>query len=477
MSEYISPGKKSWFTKLAKQEAAKNSTSNTLLTEGINAIPMPVITTSFPQAKNVPLNKYYYNKDLDIYVTHIKSNPEPLFVTGEKHRWMHKAYSDWSGKEATAAEICAKYDFPQELFLEYKTVHGWSHSQDIFTKEEILDQPVEILVAQAIQHKSKEWQSEYDKKVSKEQKDNAEKWIKYERSTLRYIQEVLKNHKPYNVPRVDLAVADEPFALVLPVQDLHFGKSSSVEQTGQSYSRQRCRELLHTHTNNILSRIVKFGRPEKIVSVVGSDWNHTDNAFGGTTKGTPQDLDGTPGIILKESLELAVEHVDMLRQVAPVELVLSSGNHDEYTSIALLMYLYAWYRDCSDVTVHLSLRPRNYISYGNNLLAFSHGDETKLADICRIIPHEAKDIWATVDNAALFTGHKHYEYSSNDSGIEVFQSSSLSAADLWHAKKGYVLSRQSLTGYIIYEDEGPGGQIRSSVSNVEKFGFDKSFRG
>jgi hypothetical protein len=85
MSEYISPGKKSWFTKLAKQEAAKNSTSNTLLTEGINAIPMPVITTSFPQAKNVPLNKYYYNKDLDIYVTHIKSNPEPLFVTGEKH--------------------------------------------------------------------------------------------------------------------------------------------------------------------------------------------------------------------------------------------------------------------------------------------------------------------------------------------------------------------------------------------------------
>jgi hypothetical protein len=475
MSDYISPGKKSWLTKLAKREAANSTSSKLTFTEVTNAIPMPLITTNIQQVKNVPLNKYYYNKDLDIYVTHIKSNPEPIFVAGEKHRWMHKAYSDWDGKEATATEICAKYDFPLNLFAEYKTVHNWTHSQDLFTKEEIEIHPVETLVQQAVQYKSKEWQSEYDKRIDKVQKENAEKWVKYERSTLRYIQEVLKNHKPYSVAKLELGTADEPYALVMPVMDLHFGKGSFLDETGQSYSRLECRELLQTHTSIVLNRITKLGTPEKIITCCGSDWLNIDTDGGTTTKGTPQDNDGTPGLILKEGMELAVEHIDLLRQVAPVEIVMCAGNHDQHSSISILMFLYAWFKDCEDVTVNLSLKPRNYTSYGTTLVAASHGDDTKIADICKLIPHECRELWGTFENTILFTGHKHFDQSSDEYGISVEQCGSLSGPDRWHNRKGYILSRQALTGYIIYKEEGPGGKISSAVKKSDnRFGFKTS---
>ena len=284
----------------------------------------------------------------------------------------------------------------------------------------------------------------------------------------------MSTHNPYTINKLEINEADENYALVLPVMDLHYGKFAIMDETGTSYSRIECRELLHKHTSKLISRFVKLGAPDKIITVIGSDWFHIDNDLSTTTKGTPQDIDGTPGIILKEGMELAVEHIDLMRQIAPVELVLCAGNHDQHSSIALLMFLRAWYRDCEDVLVHTSLKPRNYTSYGNTLLAFSHGDDTKLSDLCKLIPHEAKGLWSSTENAALFTGHRHYEQTSDDSGIVVNQVSSLSGSDRWHSRKGYVLSRRALTGYIIYEQEGPAGQITSAMSNSEKFGFKTS---
>jgi hypothetical protein len=473
MSDYLSPGKKAWATRQANLAKIQNNSPAEGFFKSVPQKTNYVVNNGAFSSKfsinNSPtietVGKYHYAKDSDTYITYLNAAKSSVVISGEKHRDMHKEYSAWSGKEATVNEICQKFNIPQAWFIEYKTIHGWTHDQGPFTKEELEDKPVEILVDEAISIKKKDWQGEFQKRSEKETKEAAEKWLKYEQSTLRYINNVLKDHKPYSVPQLKINPAEENYALVLPVMDLHFGKYSSPDETGQSYSRKEARNLLHFHTEKVLSRALKFGRPDKIISTVGSDFCHIDNILGTTTKGTPQDMDGTPGVILKEALELAVEHIDSLREVAPVELVLCSGNHDEYTSLALLMYLRAWYRNCEDVTVHFSLFPRNYISYGVTLMGFSHGDECKPADLTKLVPHEARELWANTENAVIYTGHKHYEYSNDDSGILIQQGSSLSAADRWHNKKGYVLSRQSLIGYIVYEQHGPGGQITSAISN------------
>ena len=51
-------------------------------------------------------------------------------------------------------------------------------------------------------------------------------------------------------------------------------------------------------------------------------------------------------------MQLAREHIDLLRQVAPVEVVMA-GNHDRHSSIALMMYLSAAYEDVDDVQSRL----------------------------------------------------------------------------------------------------------------------------
>lgn len=58
-----------------------------------------------------------------------------------------------------------------------------------------------------------------------------------------------------------------------------------------------------------------------------------------TTADTPQDTDGTPLQIMRERYLLAVEHLDMLRQVAPLDVVPIEGNHDRAAAHAMLLFL------------------------------------------------------------------------------------------------------------------------------------------
>ena len=66
-----------------------------------------------------------------------------------------------------------------------------------------------------------------------------------------------------------------------------------------------------TKTEELINRLPYS--PEKIYLATGSDWFHVDNHQGATTKGTPQDMSGSPAQILLTGCELAREHIDLLR--------------------------------------------------------------------------------------------------------------------------------------------------------------------
>ena len=92
-----------------------------------------------------------------------------------------------------------------------------------------------------------------------------------------------------------------------------------------------------------------------------------DNDAGTTTRGTPQDMCASPAEILITGCRLAREHIDLLRQVAPVEIVMMPKPRPA-SSIALMMYLSAACEDCPGVTI-VSPKMRRH-SYGNTLLGF-----------------------------------------------------------------------------------------------------------
>ena len=156
-------------------------------------------------------------------------------------------------------------------------------------------------------------------------------------------------------------------------------------------------------------------------------------------------------------------YIDMLRQIAPVELVLMAGNHDRILSVSLHLYLQAWYNNCDSITTIKCAQSRQYIVYDNNLLCFHHGDTvTKTSDLARLAAIEAPHAWGRCAHRMVFTGHLHYEKVEEDRGFTRYQLPSLSGEDKWHARKGYVGNRKMIAAVLIDNKEGIFASIYGS---------------
>jgi hypothetical protein len=311
-----------------------------------------------------------------------------------------------------------------------------------------------------------------NEKSWKEIKKRAALWDNFEHSVSRVVDDWANRFVPdYRPQLVNIIRASRPFSAVFLPMDFHYGKGSWFDEAGHSYTRQSCKELLKFHTENILNSLVARGRPTRIVVPFGSDWFHVDNQFGSTTRGTPQDLDGTPEMILSEGLEFKVEFCDWLRQVAPIVLLPCPGNHDHHSDIALMKYLQAWYRKDDDVQIVDSLMSRNYYVCDNTLIGATHGNDVNLSDLPTLMANERRQEWAQTDHQIFVTGHTHGEVLEDDGGIMHYTCPSLSAADRWHEGRGYNLNRQAMAAIILDEEDGPTNFVVSARQNRTTVGF------
>jgi predicted phosphodiesterase len=316
----------------------------------------------------------------------------------------------------------------------------------------------------------------------KDTQADADKWRHLDQSVMKPLVETIERYVPdYRPPLLPMPKSiRDPFAIVMNVMDLHFAKHAWTDIAGQTYSKAQCEDLLIRHTSDLIVKLAPYGRPDVIYIPVGSDWNHVDTLNGETTHGTPQDMDGLPENMEFEGKMLAVKHIDLCRQIAPVILVFCPGNHDEKNSLSLLHFLFAWYKDAPDVEVRIATQPRQYVSYGDNLFGFVHGNDEKVTQLASLMASEARTQWGQTKNSFWFTGHLHHEVVRELDGITTYQVNSLSPADRWHAKKGFVLSRRALHAYLIDRHDGVVGQFTSVVKSndlerpVGTFGFKMS---
>ena len=212
----------------------------------------------------------------------------------------------------------------------------------------------------------------------------------------------------------------------------------------------------------------RFEKDKKITIPIGSDFFHVDTYTGTTTKGTLQDMSGTPGDIMEGGARLMREVVDLCRAVAPVELVMLEGNHDRLVGSMLFMYLSAVYEDFSDVLAVNCTKPQVFISYGKNLIGFAHGDGIKrVKDLGGLMAMIEPEKWASCPHRTFYTGNYHFEKVEVDEFFSVVkrQLPSLSGTDRWHSIHGYTNTRKALPLYC--HDEN-GGLFATFYSNVEE---------
>ena len=124
--------------------------------------------------------------------------------------------------------------------------------------------------------------------------------------------------------------------------------------------------------------------------MIGNDFANFDNLNGSTTRLTPQDNSALWFTTVVKATQLIINGIDMLSEIAPVDVQYVPSNHDLHTMFGIMQTINAWYKNDDNIKIDSSPLPRKYCRIGKTLLCLSH--DMKIKDALKIITTEAKDI-------------------------------------------------------------------------------------
>jgi hypothetical protein len=240
--------------------------------------------------------------------------------------------------------------------------------------------------------------------------------------------------------------------------DLHLGKLCWAPEAGEHYDSKIARSGFKEALEALIERAKGFP-VERVLFPVGNDFFNVDNAANETAGGTPQREDGRWQKSFVLGRKLMVDAILRLSQIAPVDVLMVSGNHDTERVFYLGDSLSGWFSRTPDVMVDNGPARRKYYQWHRNLLGFTHGKEEKHLNLPLIMATEVPDKWAATDFREFHVGHWHHKKDihfqpvNEFNGIRVRLIPSLCPADDWHRMKGFEGLRAA-EAYLWHKTEG-----------------------
>lgn len=266
--------------------------------------------------------------------------------------------------------------------------------------------------------------------------------------------------------------------------DLHFGRLTWDEESGENYDIQIAREMVRQVLAELLGFAALF-KVERILLPLGNDFFNVNSRDETTTHGTRQQEDTRWQKTFRAGRLMAVEMIDACAAVAPVDVVIVPGNHDEERVFYLGEALECWYHATQRVRVDNRAVKRKYYTFGANLIGLTHGYYEKVADLQAIMSLEAPDLWAASRYREWHTGDKHHkvdvELKPNDKlrfdlvrktdeglGVTVRILRSLAPADAWTFDKGFVGALHAAEGFLWHPQDGMKAQFTAAPKKEPK---------
>ena len=224
--------------------------------------------------------------------------------------------------------------------------------------------------------------------------------------------------------------------------DPHFGKLCWRKETGADYDLKIAEVQYGMALEGLISRIGNQ-QVERILYPIGNDFFHVDNSRNETTGGTAQDCDGRWQKAFLEGRRAVKASIDRLREIAPVDVVMVPGNHDEEKVFYLGEVLQGWFSRTADVTIDNAPPLRKYYRFGANLIGLTHGKYEKHKELPLLMATERPADWAATKFREFHLGHWHQLKTISFLPVQEFNSirvrilSSLTPPDAWHKKMGY----------------------------------------
>ena len=279
-----------------------------------------------------------------------------------------------------------------------------------------------------------------------------------ENDILKTVSNFIEKHSPH-YPSVKIATKHNNHLLVINPADIHIGKYANHLETGDGYNVEIACERVLEGLQGLIDKSQGF-EVDRVLFCIGNDILHIDNVYNTTTAGTNQDVDGKWWEHFEIALALYVKCVEILREIAPVDVIHSMSNHDYQSGFHLAHALKSWFRNDSEVTFDISVAHRKYYKYGKNLIGLEHGDGAKMANLPLTMAQERPLLWSETTHRYWYLHHLHHKVkhkwldAKDFIGVTVEYMRSPSGTDSWHSRKGYVGVPRAVEGFLHEKDSG-----------------------
>jgi len=267
-----------------------------------------------------------------------------------------------------------------------------------------------------------------------------------------FLLETLKNFKPKYTPVAKVHINDkfsDPIVGVLSIQDLHFGKEGNLNVADD----------FKLAIENLVLRAYSSHKVEKIVYVIGGDLLNMDTFGGLTTKGTPVDSDQRAQDAYNDAFDAMFWSVNYIKQFCnDLQVVYLPGNHDRLSSYHLVHALSKCFNE-PNITFDATYAERKVVVYGQNFLAFEHGDVTKKMTAL-VYATEFPAEWGLTSYRTCYTGHFHTkkvtEFVTDNEvhGFAIKHLPSLSKTDYWHYHNKFTGAKRQAVMEIHHINKG-----------------------
>lgn len=247
--------------------------------------------------------------------------------------------------------------------------------------------------------------------------------------------------------------------------DLHGGLFSWRNETGEDYDLHIAKERFEVAMEDVKNRCVgkKFCG---IIFVTLGDLLNFDNEEQSTTKRTPQQSDGRTAKVHDLVLDMLIDAITMLGNIAPVEVIYLPGNHDLVTGRMLMVAVKMAFRNDKNILFDVSPNPLKARRFGNVMVGWTHGDMPE-RNMGSWLPQMARKDFGECSVVEVHAGHFHKQSTKEkavviknsnqtfeDGGVVIRYLPTISSASGWAHQQGYSKTVKTIMSFLWNEQSG-----------------------
>jgi hypothetical protein len=249
------------------------------------------------------------------------------------------------------------------------------------------------------------------------------------------------------------AMVSEDLMTLYPLADLHLGLYAWAPEAGLNWDLAKALEVYMAAMLD-----VSMASPNSALGIVliGGDYLHSNTNDLRTRSGNVLDGDGRTDKVIDAGVELAVYQIDMaLAKHGSVIVRVLKGNHDEYSSIAIVQGLKGWYRNEPRVTIDSNPDLFWWFKWGRCLLGSTHGHAAKVESMPLKMAVTCAEWWGSTVFRFVHMFHVHHKTQRIfEFGAVIAEShQSPAAQDVFHHGEAY-LSGRSMQSITYHKERG-----------------------